>query len=91
VSRAFLNLEQKNRFSAEIWKKIEDRKDLKQEILNSKSVRIQEPLRSFYNIKNKEVKRSDRKYRPERVNAKAREAEEAAGKEETRIVYKITN
>ena len=76
--------------SEDTWKKIEERNEIKQKILNSRSTRLQKQLQSSYKIKDKEFKRNARKDRREFIDAMAREAEKAANRGEMRTLCKPT-
>ena len=72
------------------WQKIEERKQLKAKLLNTKSLRLQEQVKKAYTSKDKEVKRSARKDKRSFVEGLALEAEQAAARGELGTVYKIT-
>ena len=72
------------------WKKIEERRKLKERSLNTKSKRIQEQVEAEYKIKDKEVKKSARADKRTYIEEMAQEAEQAAIRGEMSTVYKIT-
>ena len=72
------------------WTAIDDRKKLKHKIEVTKSERIKDQLRKDYKEKDKETKRSIRRYRRKWIDDLIREAEEAANKGQMKTVYDIT-
>ncbi|XP_078024442.1 uncharacterized protein LOC144463575 [Epinephelus lanceolatus] len=72
------------------WQKIEQRKQLKAKMLNTKSLRLQKQAQESYKIKDKEVKRSARNNKWAFVERLACKTEEAARKGDMVAVYKIT-
>lgn len=72
-----------------MWQKINERKQLKAEMLSTKSLRLQEQIQQAYKSKNK-VKRSARKDKRSFIEEMANEAERATARGEMGIVYKIT-
>ena len=69
---------QKPWISRDSWKLVEERKQLKQHITNSRSERVKRHLRSKYSDKDKEVKRSMRDDRRKWTDDLVTEAERAA-------------
>ena len=76
--------------TSEAWKHIEKRKNIKLRIINTKSIRLQEQLKTAYTAKDKEVKRSAGRDRRTFVDNLAHEAEQAASHGVMSTVYKIT-
>ncbi len=76
--------------SASTWQKIEERKQLKAKMLNSKSQRLLEKTKMSYKNKDREVKRNARRDKRVFVEHLASEAEKAAAYGKLGIVYKIT-
>ena len=72
------------------WMKIDERRALKQKVLNTKSPRLKEQAEHQYRLKDKEVKRSARSDKRVYVEDLAKQAEHAAIKGELSTVYKIT-
>ncbi|XP_071145171.1 craniofacial development protein 2-like [Mytilus edulis] len=62
------------------WTIIDERRKIKEKVLNTKSLRLKEQLQKEYNQKNKEVKRSARKDKRNFIETRAEEAEKAAKK-----------
>ncbi len=77
--------------SASTWQKVEERKQLKAKMLNSKSQRLLEKTKMSYKNKDREVKRSARRDKRVFVEHLASEAEKAAAYGKLCIVYKITS
>ena len=73
----------------ETWKKIDERRQTKEKINNTRSERLKEQHRSFYSELNKQVKRMTRADKKDYVEKLADEAEEAAGKNDLKTLYKI--
>ncbi|XP_048743004.2 uncharacterized protein LOC125656441 [Ostrea edulis] len=86
----FQTKKNKEWLSEETWKKIEERKGIKQKILHTKSARLQDQLQMNYKTKDREVKRSARKVKRKYTDDLAEEAERAATHGELSTVYKIT-
>jgi hypothetical protein len=72
------------------WKKINERKRLKDKVLCTKSPRLQEHAKQEYRAKDREVKRSARRDRRAFLENLASEAETAVVRCELSTVYKIT-
>lgn len=90
-----LGIRQKNNkewLTAGTWQKIEQRKQLKAKMLNTKSVRLQKLAQDAYKDKDKdkEVKKSARNDKRTFVEMLACKAEWAAARGEMGVVYKIT-
>jgi len=76
--------------TSETWKQIEEWKNNKLRMINAKSIRLQKQLKTACTIKDKEVKRSGRRYRRTFIDNLAHEAEHAASHGEMSTAYKIT-
>ena len=72
------------------WQAIEERRQLKKKINDSKSARLREKYRTAYTETNRRVKRKIRTDKRAYMENLAKEAEEAAQKGEQRNVYKVT-
>ncbi len=72
------------------WQKIDERKKLKERLLNTKSPRLKEQVQTAYKNKDKEVKRSARNDKRAFIDELAGEAEQAAARGDLSAVYKIT-
>ena len=72
------------------WQKIEEKKQLRNKLLNTKSPRLQEQVHKAYESKDKEVKRSARSDKRSYIEELADKAEQAAARGEMSVVYKIT-
>jgi hypothetical protein len=68
----------KESMSAESWKLIEERRAIKQELINSKRGLQDRLIREAYNEKNKEVKKKIRNDKRHWIDEQVKEAEEAA-------------
>ena len=64
--------------SAESWKKIDDRRELKRKMDSTRSERVREQLRNAYSTKNKEVKKQLKKDKNDWVEKLAEEVQKAA-------------
>ena len=73
----------------ETWKKIDERRQTKEKINNTKSERLKEKHRSFYSELNKQVKKMTRADKKDYIEKLADEAEEAAGRNDLKTLYKI--
>ena len=73
----------------ETWKKIDERRQTKEKINNTRSERLKEKHRSFYSELNKQVKRMTRADKKDYIEKLADEAEEAAGRNDLKTLYKI--
>ena len=73
----------------ETWKKIDERKQTKEKINNTRSERLKEKHRSFYSELNKQVKRMTRADKKDYIEKLADEAEEAADRNDLKTLYKI--
>jgi hypothetical protein len=82
--------EKKEWISAETWKTIDERKNIKNEINSARSERKQAIKQQQYSMKDREVKKRIRADKRERMNALAQEAEDAANSNDMRTLYKIT-
>ena len=72
------------------WKKIDERKAVKQRINSTKSERIKDQLKGKYSLLDREVKALARADKRAYVDGLADEAEAAAGRQDVRTLYKIT-
>ncbi|XP_077867270.1 uncharacterized protein LOC144356268 [Saccoglossus kowalevskii] len=72
------------------WKLIDERKEIKNKLLNTKSQRLLDQLNELYRNENKQVKKSARNDRRNFLNQKAARAEQAAQRGDLSAVYKIT-
>ena len=77
--------------SNESWKAIEERRNLKTRINNTKSSRIKQELQLQYRNNNKQVKRLIRRDKRAYLEELASAAEKAASLNQQGTVYKITN
>ena len=73
----------------ETWKKIDERRQTKEKINNTRSERLKEKHRSFYSELNKQVKRMTRADKKDYIEKLVAEAEEAAGRIDLKTLYKI--
>ena len=73
----------------ETWKKIDERRQTKEKINNTRSERLKEKHRSFYSELNKQVKRMTRADKKDYIEKLADETEEAAGRNDLKTLYKI--
>ena len=73
----------------ETWKKIDERRQTKEKINNTRSERLKEKHRSFYSELNNQVKRMTRADKKDYIEKLADEAEEAAGRNDLKTLYKI--
>ncbi len=74
------------------WKAIDERQEIKNKILNTKSARLKNQLNAAYKAKDKEVKKSARRdKRTHHLEEKANQVEQAAHRRDLNRVYKITN
>ena len=76
--------------SKESWKLVDERKQVKQQMNNSRSERLKENLRSKYSRIDKEVKNSIRKDRRNWTEDLIEEAETAANKGHMKTIYEVT-
>jgi len=76
--------------SAESWKKIDDRRELKRKIDSTRSDRVGEQLRNAYSTKNKEVKKQLKKDKNDSVEKVAEEEQKAAEQGHLKTVYDAT-
>ena len=76
--------------SMNTWKKIEERRDKKQEINSCQDEETKKILKTDYTELNKEVKKSAKKDKRDFNDALATEAEEAAEKRDLSTLYKVT-
>ena len=86
----FKKRKSKSWIGAKSWEKIEERRKLKMKVNERKSDRLRLKLQAEYQSKDKEVKRSVRKDKREWVEHIAREAEDAAGQGNMKVVYEAT-
>ena len=71
-------------------KKIDQRKETKKTLNQTKSQRLKDRLQTLYLEQDKEVKRMARKHKKDFVEKLAEEAEHAAERRDLRSLYKIT-
>ncbi|XP_013401097.1 uncharacterized protein LOC106166982 [Lingula anatina] len=92
TAEAVLGFKKKNKewVTPETWKLIDERRILKEKLLNTKSPRLVEQDRAAYKSKDKEVKKSARSDKRVFVEKLASEAEQAAAQGDMGTVYKIT-
>ena len=64
--------------SAESWKEIDNRRELKRKMDSTRSERVREQLRNAYSAKNKEVKKQLKKDKNDWAEKVAEEAQKAA-------------
>ena len=69
--------------------KIDERRKTKEKINNTRSERMKEKHRSFYSELDKQVKRMRRADKKDYIEKLADEAEEAAGRNDIKTLYKI--
>ena len=74
----------------ETWKKIEERREMKNKLLEVKIEDRIQIIRAEYKLKNKEVKKAAKKDKKEYIEKLAQEAEEAAKTYDIRTLYTIT-
>ena len=87
TSKSLLGYRQKRK---EEWKTIDERKDTKKKINDTKSHRIKEQLQTRYSILDKEVKRKTKSDKRALINNLADEAETAVQMQNVATLYKIT-
>ena len=80
----------KNWIQQETLDAIEERREIKRRLLQTKSLRIRERQEASYREANRKVKRLARRDKREAMDQLAAEAEDAAGRGEQGEVYKIT-
>ena len=85
----FRRKKKKEWIKEETWKKIDERRQTKEKINNTRSERLKEQHRSFYSELNKQVKRMTRTDKKDYIEKLADEAEEAAGRNDLKTLYKI--
>ena len=73
----------------ETWKKIDERRQTKEKINSTRSECLKEKHRSLYSELNKQVKRMTRADKKDYIEKLADEAEEAAGRNDLKTLYKI--
>ena len=71
------------------WKKIDERKVMKQRVNSAKSERIRNQLRQKYSVLDKEVKRMAKMDKKDYVEKLADEAEEATRRQDLKTLYRI--
>ena len=76
--------------SAESWKEIDNRRELKRKMDSTRSERVREQLRNAYSAKNKEVKRQLKKDKNDWAEKVAEEAQKAAEQGHLKTVYEAT-
>ena len=76
--------------SAESWKIIDDRREMKRKMDSTRSERVMEQLRYAYSTKNKEVKKQLKKDKNDWVEKVAQKAQKAAEKGHPKTVYDAT-
>ena len=86
----FRKKKDKQWITPETWRKINERREAKDNLLNAKSPRLTRRAKEECKIKDKEVKRSARRDKRVFVEESANEAETAAAKGDLNTVYKIT-
>jgi hypothetical protein len=72
------------------WKKVDEKRELKNNTVKIRSGRLKERLRKGYQEKDKEVKQSMRKYRREWTDNMTEEAEKAAQNGRMKTVYEVS-
>ena len=77
--------------SQETWKLIDERNDLRQQIFSASGDRTSVFANVLYRLKDKEIKKSAKADKRRCVEEKARLAEEAARKGDSKAVYRLTN
>ena len=87
---AYIIKKNKEWLTSEKWEKIEERKNIKLRMINIKSIRLQEQVKTAYTAKDNEMKRSARRDGRTFVDNLAHEAEQAASHGVMSTVYKIT-
>ena len=86
----FRRKKKKEWIKEETWKKIDERRQTKEKINNTRSERLKEQHRSFYSELNKQVNRMTRADKKDYIEKLAEdEAEEAAGRNDLKTLYKI--
>ena len=85
----FQSRSNKQWISAESWKKMDDRRELKRKIDSIRSERVREQLRNAYSTKNKEVKKQLKKDKNDWAEV-AKEAQKAAEQGHLKAVYDAT-
>ncbi|XP_061164954.1 craniofacial development protein 2-like [Saccostrea echinata] len=78
------------RLSKDTWTTIEERKQLKKNLIDAKSPRLKDRAAALYRKKDKEVKKSARRDRRYYMEQLAEEAQEAAERKDMKTVYQIT-
>ena len=86
----FRKKKDKEWITPETWRKINERRKAKDNLLNAKSPRLTQCAKEEYKIKDKEVKRNACRDKRVFVEKLANEAETAATKGDLSTVYKIT-
>ena len=86
----FRKKKDKEWITPETWRKINERRKAKDNLLNAKPPRLTQRAKEEYKIKDKEVKRNARRDKRVFVEKLANEAETAAAKGDLNTVYKIT-
>ena len=86
----FRQKKDKKWLSETTWKRIDERRKIKENILEAKSERIKTRYEEEYTAKDREVKTSARNDKRKFVDELADEAEQAAARGELSTVYKIT-
>ena len=74
----------------ESWRLIDQRQQINEKILSTRSERVKGQLRTKYKEKNKEVKRSLKSDKKKWIQKIAFEAEEAAGRRQMKTLYDLT-
>ncbi|XP_076109528.1 uncharacterized protein LOC143078552 [Mytilus galloprovincialis] len=75
---------------ANTWKAIDERANLKEKVLSTRSSRLKEQTQKEYAEKNKEVEKRARKDKKNHLEERAEEAEKAAARGDLSTVFKIT-
>ena len=76
---------------SDTWRKIDERKDLKKKMNQTRSERIKEQLKAKYSQLDKEVKKQTRSDKREYIEDLATKAETAAKKQDMKTLYRIAN
>ncbi|KAK3515953.1 hypothetical protein QTP86_004679, partial [Hemibagrus guttatus] len=76
--------------SNDTWKTIEERRQIKKKLLDSKSPRLKERITSWYREKDREVKTSTRRDKRRHIEQLAEDAERAAEQKDMKTVYMTT-
>ena len=88
VHRKYISRKKEEWIRPDTWKKIDERKAVKQRINSTKSERIKDQLKGKYSLLDREVKALARADKRAYVDGLADEAEAAAGRQDVRTLYK---